>query len=137
MTVRTLRIFGDSMAVAFFALLVGCQPAKTPPTVHAAAGKVIYKGGRPFPGGFITFTSTSQPPKVFDSNIEDDGSFKLAMIFDNQRLMGAVEGHYQVMVSSRFKPPANVDIYVLPNDVVIEPHENVLTIEVDPATAKH
>ena len=51
------------------------------------------------------------------------------------RLMGAVEGHYQVLDSSRFKPPGNVDIYVSPNEVVIEPHENVLTIEVDPATA--
>ena len=115
--------------------LSGCSQ-KPAPTTYPVTGKVTYKGGKPFAGGTITFTSKTSPPHVMDSFIRDDGSFTLGIVFDNRRILGGVPGRAQVLVSSRLEPGKGVEIYNLPAERVIEPHDNFFAIEVDPATAR-
>ena len=124
-----------SAFVALMSVLIGCT-GKPPPTTYPVKGKITYKGGRPFAGGIVTFTSKETPTHVMDSPIGDDGSFELGIVFDNRRIVGGVPGPCQVMISSRFAPAKGVEIYILPQDRTIEPHDNVFAIEVDPTTAQ-
>lgn len=125
------------VANCLLVVLAGCADNRPkPPAVYPVSGHVKFTDGKPFSGGIITFTSKSDPRLVMEAAIVDDGSFALSMMFNDQRLSGAAEGPYQVMVSSRFQASRGVSTYILANDVVIAPKENVLTIEVDPAAAR-
>lgn len=117
---------------------IGCADNRPkPPMLYPVWGHVLFIGGQPFSGGIITFTSRADPRSVMEAAIADDGLFSLSMMFNDQRLFGAAEGAYQVMVSSRFQPSRGVLTYTLPGDIVIAPKENILKIEVDPATGKN
>jgi hypothetical protein len=124
-----------SALVAAASVLVGCT-GKLPPATYPVKGKITYKGGKPFAGGIVTFTSKKTPTHVMDSPIADDGSFELGIVFDNRRIVGGVPGPAQVMISSRYEPAKGVEIYLLPQNRTIEPHDNEFAIVVDPATAQ-
>jgi hypothetical protein len=125
--------------ILFAALLTGCgSSAPEGPPVYKVTGLVKFLNGKPFPGGIITFTLQSDPSLTMSGEIADDGTFSLATVQNSQRLNGAMEGDYQVMVSARFSADAGgVNIYKLSQTYKIEPRDNQLTIEVDPATATH
>ena len=126
----------SAVAIVLTTTLVGCG-GKPAPKTYPAIGKITYKGGQPFVGGVVTFTSKSEPSRVMDSPIADDGSFELGIVFDKRRLPGGIPGPCQVLISSRFGgPDKGVEIYLLPDERVIEPRDNVFAIEVDPATAR-
>jgi hypothetical protein len=122
--------------LAIAILASGCGKSLPPVKTFPARGKVQFLGGKPFAGGIVTFTSQADPRLVMDAPIEDNGSFSLSMMAGDQRLDGAAEGAYHVMVSSRFAAGTGVQVYMLKNPVTIEPKENTLVIEVDPATAR-
>ncbi len=123
--------------LVFAGVLTGCGPtAPPPPTTYPTTGVVKFQGGRPFAGGIISLTSTSDPRVVMEATIEDDGSFQLGMMHDNRRLTGAQAGTYDVLLSSRFQPGQGVTTYHLPSGAVIRAETNVLTIELDPAKGK-
>lgn len=114
----------------------GAKPP-APPTVHPATGVVKFTNGQPFVGGIISLTSTADPRNVVEAAIGDDGTFELAMVFDNRRLIGAQEGTYDVLVSARFQAGKGVAMYHLPGAAVIKSGPNQLTIQVDPAKARY
>lgn len=118
------------------AIAAGCSPSPDLPKVYPTTGTVRLLNGRPFAGGLITLTSTTDPRQVMDAPISDDGTFRLATVAANQRLDGAVAGVYRVMVSSRFAPGSAVAVFPVAATVTIEAKENVLAIEVDPAAGR-
>jgi len=118
------------------AIVAGCAASPDLPKVHPTTGTVSFTNGRPFAGGLITLTSTTDPRLVMDAPINDDGTFRLATVAANQRLDGAIEGTYRVMVSSRFTPGSAVTVYNVAATVTIEAKENLLAIEVDAAAGR-
>jgi hypothetical protein len=120
----------------FLAAVAGCRSAETP-TVYKAGGVVKFTNGSPFRGGIITLTSQADPTLTMSGEIAEDGAFQLATVQNNRRLEGALAGTYSVMVSGRFNAQAGgVAIYQLPQPCIIEPRDNELVIEVDPATKR-
>lgn len=123
--------------VVLFLLIGGCgSGALTPPPVYPATGVVKFKSGQPFVGGIISLTSTTDPRTVMEAAIGDDGRFELGLVFDNRRLIGAQEGTYDVLVSSRFQSGQGVAMYQLPAAITIRPEPNQLVVEIDAAKAK-
>jgi hypothetical protein len=106
------------------------------PKTYRTVGKIRFINGQAFPGGIITLTSTADSRIVMEAPVADDGSFELSMMHGDHRLVGAMNGTYQVMVSSRFSGRNAVQTYVLPSLCSIEPKENNLIFEVDPAMVK-
>ena len=73
------------------------------PKTYAVKGKVVYKGGKPLPGGEIIFTSVKDPDLRGYGTIAKDGTFKLGTIAHtsrgrSQNLDGAVEGEFRVNI---------------------------------------
>src|SRR5262249_1643381 len=108
-----------------------------PPKVYPATGVVKFTNGQSFVGGIISLTSTTDPRNVMEAAIGDDGTFELGMVFDNRRLIGAQEGTYDVLISSKFQAGKGVANYHLPGGAVIKSEANQLTIQVDPTKAKY
>jgi hypothetical protein len=126
-----------TVAVLTCTVVAGCKsPEPEPPRTYPATGRVVFKGGKPFAGGVITFTSKADPTRTMEASLSEGGTFELSMMFKNRRLAGAVEGPYEVMVSSRFSPKRGVEIYLLPGTYHVEARENSFQIEVDPSTAR-
>jgi len=119
--------------------VISCGACSSPPpkpTTYPAVGKVQFTCGKPFPGGIISFTSTTDPRLVMEAPIADDGTFELSMMNGEQRMQGAMEGKYQVMVSAKFDGRNAVKIYMLPQTYSIEQKGNNLVIDVDPSMVK-
>jgi hypothetical protein len=114
----------------------GCSSPPPKPTTYPAVGKVQFTGGKPFAGGIVSFTSTTDPRNVMEAMIADDGTFELSMMHGDQRINGALDGKYQVMVSAKFDGRNAVKIYMLPQTFSIEQKSNNLVIEVDPSMVK-
>jgi len=123
-----------------FALIVfagsGCSSPPPKPTTFPAIGKVQFTGGKPFVGGVISFTSTADPRLVMEAPIADDGTFELSMMHGDQRVNGAMDGKYNVMVSSKFDGRNAVKVYMLPQPYSIEQKSNELVINVDSSMVK-
>ena len=88
--------------VLVFLLAPGCSKEELPKT-YAINGKAVRKDGKPFPGGFVTFTSVTNPELRGYGTIEKDGTFTLATIAlrsdaSSERLPGAVEGEFYVNI---------------------------------------
>jgi hypothetical protein len=80
----------------------GCGKEEKPKT-YAVKGKVVTKDGKPFPGGFITFTSAADPEKRAYGDIAADGTFTLDTVAltskgGGERLAGAVEAEFRVTI---------------------------------------
>jgi hypothetical protein len=114
---------------------IGCTVRPAPPATFPATGTVKFTNGQPFPGGILSLTSTADPRQVMEAPINDDGTFALSMVFDNQRVEGAQAGTYDVLVSSRFVAGQGVRIYALAAGAIIKAEANALVITIDPAKA--
>ena len=83
-------------------LAPGCSKEELPKT-YAVKGKVVYKNGKPFPGGEIVFMSVADPELRGYGTIEKDGTFTLNTIAltskaKSENLPGAVEGEFKVNI---------------------------------------
>jgi hypothetical protein len=80
----------------------GCN-AEAMPKTYQVKGKVVYKNGKPYPGGQITFSSVADPELRGYGKIAGDGTFTLATIAHTSRgrsqtLQGVVEGEFRVNI---------------------------------------
>jgi hypothetical protein len=113
--------------------VAGCPPRAALPPTYPAGGSVVYRGGKPFPGGTIEFVSLTDPSVAVSGEIEDDGTFALHTLKDTARAAGAAAGSYRVTVLPRI--PADqrpVRPVTLAGTYTVEPKENVFRIEIDP-----
>jgi hypothetical protein len=83
-------------------LVSGCAKEEMPKT-YPVKGKVVLKNGKPLTGGFITFTSVTNPELRGYGEIAKDGTFTLDTIAltsraRSERLAGAVEGEFHVNI---------------------------------------
>lgn len=83
-------------------LVSGCAKEEMPKT-YPVKGKVVLKNGKPLLGGFITFTSITDPERRGYGQIAKDGTFTLNTIAltskaRSERLAGAVEGEFHVNI---------------------------------------
>jgi len=98
-------------AALFLLLVSGCKEEAMPPT-YQVRGKVVYKNGKPYPGGEIVFTSVTDPELRGYGMIANDGTFTLATIAHTSRgrsqaLNGAVEGDFHVNIRPGGKKSAD------------------------------
>jgi len=77
-------------------IAAGCHPSL--PKTYTAGGSVHYKGGQPMKGGSVQFASPTDPLLRIIGQIQEDGTFVLVTIRDNDRTSGAPEGEYEVTV---------------------------------------
>lgn len=89
-----------SVCALLFVLLSfsGCGPSKTAPPLYPVKGQVL-NGGKTLSNGVVQFqpTQSGQPSAL--GEVQPDGSFELATIFEGRRLAGAVAGQHQVVVN--------------------------------------
>jgi hypothetical protein len=84
-------------------LASGCAKEEMPKT-YAVKGKVVYKNGKPFPGGDIVFISVRDPELRAYGAIAKDGTFTLMGTIAHtskgrsQNLAGSVEGECHVNI---------------------------------------
>src|SRR5262245_41356936 len=84
-------------------LAPGCAREEMPKT-YAVRGKVVYKNGKPLPGGDIVFISVNNPELRAYGKIEKDGTFSLLGTIAHtskgrsQSLTGSVEGECHVNI---------------------------------------
>ncbi len=117
-------------------LVQGCAKEEMPKT-YPVKGKVVLKSGKPFPGGFITLTSVTDPELRGYGNIEKDGTFTLGTIGHtskgrSQLLSGAVAGEFYVNIrphaggSDDIMPPvaAGKAAFTLKKTYKVEAKEN-------------
>ena len=98
-----------SCLVVAFLLVSGCAKEEMPKT-YPVKGKVVLKNGKPLQGGFITFTSVTDPELRGYGEIAKDGTFTLSTIAltskaRSERLDGAVEGEFHVNI----RPSGSID----------------------------
>jgi hypothetical protein len=118
------------------ATALGCAPAAPappPPKTCPASGKVVFRNGKPFPGGLIHFISKAEPSIAINGTIEEDGSFEVFTHVQGEALPGAVPGAFTVMISPSLKENKSVEIYQLPKEYEIKDGENRFVFEVDAA----
>jgi hypothetical protein len=107
------------------------------PKTYPVRGKVVYKGDQPLSGGVIQFQSKSDPSLTRMGDIESDGTFSLATLFQNERLEGTPEGQYHVTVIPRMSDNKPVPIYQLPGVHTVKAEDNYFTIELDKTKDRH
>jgi hypothetical protein len=114
---------------------LGCTPAApapAPPKTCPASGKVVFRNGKPFPGGLIHFISKAEPSLAINGTIDEDGNFEVFTHFQGEALPGAVPGPFTVMISPSLKENKSVDIYQLNKQYEIKDGDNRFVFEVDP-----
>lgn len=126
-------------------ILSGCAKEELPKT-YVVKGKCVLKSGKPFKGGFITFTSVANAEHRGYGTIEKDGTFTLDTVAlrsnaDSEMLPGAVEGEFFVNIrpdagasSADGGPPVGggKQAFTLAKKYKIEPKEvNEITIVVE------
>ena len=78
---------------------VGCRRPNTPELkTYPVTGEVVSKGGRRLVGGMVEFRSKADPELSATGTIEPTGTFSLNTLYKGERLVGAVEGRYEVTV---------------------------------------
>jgi hypothetical protein len=114
-------------------LLVGCSgPDPAQQGMVSAQGKVVRKGGQPFPGGAIEFRPADGSEGVSSGEIQPDGSFTLATLVGDDVVPGIKPGQYQVTVVPRMGEDQSATPPIqLKNPYAIEPDGGPLTIQVD------
>ena len=116
--------------------VLGCTsgaPAPTAPQTYPSSGKVVFRDGKPFPGGVIHFISRTEPSLAINGNIEEDGSFEVYTHFQGEPLPGAVAGPFQVMISPSLKENKAVEIYQPKKEYEVKEGDNRFVFEIDPA----
>lgn len=110
MTGRSCWIF-VVFAISWTVLALGCGGARLPnPPTLPARGAVLGADGKPLTGGTVELrASTPNAPTVI-GEIQADGTFTLATVFDGRRVEGAPEGEYRATVF----PPMGRDQSVRP-----------------------
>lgn len=122
------------LAYLLFIGALGCgkEPnAPPPPQTYPVSGKVVQRGGKPFPGGVIHFTSTAEPSLATTGTIAADGTFEVFTTFRGERLPGAVRGPFTVMVTPPLTENKPVDIHQPKKVFEVKEGENQFTIELD------
>src|SRR5262249_13399122 len=112
---------------------LGCTPAApapAPPKTCPASGKVVYRGGKPFPGGLIHFVSKTEPSLAINGIIEEDGSFEVFTHFQGEALPGAVPGPFTGMISPPLKESKGVETHQLKKEYEIKEGENRFVFEI-------
>jgi hypothetical protein len=109
----------------------GGSGGSAPPKTYPVRGKVFYKGNLPFSGGVIQFQSESDPSLTRMGDIEEDGTFSLVTLFQNERLEGTTEGRYHVTVIPRMSENKPVPIFQLPHVYTVKPEDNFFSVELD------
>ena len=129
------RELGLALTPALLAWLVatGCGGSTeiAPPKTYPVRGKVFYKGDQPLSGGVIQFQSEADPSLTRMGDIELDGTFSLATLFQNERLEGTTEGRYHVTVIPRMSENHPVPIYQLPRVYTVKAEDNYFAIELE------
>ena len=74
------------------------------PKTYKVTGTVTYPGGKPVAGGAIQFMPVGDSSFLARGDIQDDGSYSLDMVKDNERKSGAPEGEYRVTVVPPIPP---------------------------------
>jgi hypothetical protein len=123
-----------TLLALIFAAALGCarENAKSPiPTTYPVSGQVVFRNGKPFPGGMIHFVSKAEPSLAISGTIEDDGSFEVFTIFGGKPLPGAVRGLCTVMVSPPINENKPVDIYQPKKEFEVKERENHFVVELD------
>lgn len=95
-------VWGLAMAVV---IMAGCGP-QIPPC-YPVKGTVVWRGGKSFKAGSITFQSKSDQEIVAIGNIDKDGSFTVSTKMFGESKDGAPEGEYTVMVEDPSKNVAS------------------------------
>lgn len=97
-TVR--QCFAVHIAVVLSLLcLSGCGGSGADlPETYEVKGKVVQADGNAMSGGLIEFQSTTGPAVTINGEIQQDGTFTLATMFDEERLPGALPGTYRVVI---------------------------------------
>ena len=117
--------------LVFGLAIVGCSSGSSMPKTYKVTGTVTYPGGKPVAGGAIQFMPVGDSSFLARGDIQDDGSYSLDMVKDNERKSGAPEGEYRVTVvppippDQRTTPP-----FELPKTVRVEARDNQIPIEV-------
>lgn len=97
---RTLNLWMILCAVSL-SIVVGCGPKI--PKCYPVSGKVMWKGGKSFKAGTITFLHKAEPEIIAIGEIGADGSFTVSTKMFGQSKDGAPEGEYTVMVEDPAK----------------------------------
>jgi len=81
-------------------LFVGCGGPK-PPAIDTfeTTGVITYKDGTPAAGCIVQFSSESSPGLNMSAVSEEDGSFALVTLHENDNLPGAVAGPCRVSIT--------------------------------------
>jgi len=116
-------------------LMAGCGP-QIPPC-YPIKGNVVWRGGKNFTAGSITFQSKTDQEIVAIGTIEKDGSFTVSTKMFGESKDGAPEGEYTVMVedpSKNVAPDGQMQIkpmVVTTSSFKVEPKEmNEFKVEV-------
>ena len=135
----TTRLVNHALRVAsmlLVALAAGCSEPPPPITTHAVTGRVTYKNGQPMAGGIVEFRSQRDQTLNMSAFTEDDGTFNLVTIVNNQNAAGAIEGPFRVSVTLPIVEPIPTTID-LSEPYVVETGDNhfEIQLEVDPKRA--
>lgn len=115
-----------------FLVTAGCGSAQPPPPpTYPVEGQVTYRDGRPVPGGLIEFRAINDPSLTTRAAIESDGKFSLHTLTAREKVMGAIEGPYEVTIH----PPPSEAQDALPITLreryTVQPGENHFAIVID------
>lgn len=82
-------------------LCAGCSsgPGGDGPNTYPVAGKVVRADGSAFPGGSIEFRPLAPNSVTTVGDIDDNGGFTLRSLTSDNRLVGAPEGEYRVVIT--------------------------------------
>jgi hypothetical protein len=137
-----MRLFWSCIAALPVAALLSTAACSavgaSDPKTYPVKGKVVRKGGRPFPGGAITFRAVKNPSVMANGTINaQDGTFALHTLVvegrRNQKLPGAPAGEYTVLIIPAMgkDQTANSPIHVEKRYTVQAEDSNEFTITVE------
>jgi hypothetical protein len=86
------------LLVAALLLAAGCQGNSNLPKTYPVRGKVVFADGTPLRGGLVQFTPENKAEVTITGAIQEDGSFTLTTLAENESLTGAPEGQHTVTI---------------------------------------
>ncbi len=112
---------------------VGCRrPGQPAPKTYPVTGEVVSKGGRRLVGGMVEFRSKADPELSATGMIEPAKTFSLITLYKGERLVGAVEGQYEVTVIPPMGPNQTTSPISLSTPYRVRPQgNNHFTIKID------
>jgi hypothetical protein len=125
-----MRSRAKRLTMLMVMIAAGCAGTKAPKT-YTAKGKIVYTDGKPLAGGLIQFEPDKDAGASIYGEVGPDGTFSLYTLFDGQKVSGAVEGKYSVLVVPPIAASQAVQPVTLPDRYTVQPHDgNEFTITI-------